>query len=203
MYPLVLLLVVATLYRRAPYWYALAGVAAGAFVAGLFINPPYGIAPEDNLLYSRVVRMQQAAIAELGKTYPGDSVLTAWPVSDELTKPELGYVKKPWQVCAIDDFTSSHIEQAAAEPEKYSAALVFSTKYDPPPLVNVWPFTQRTDERYFGLHHDLTPDEIAQRLGGKVVWRRDDSGMWAAVIGLNRPVVTQPRAGASTERGQD
>ena len=203
MYPLVLLLAVTTLYRRAPYWYALATVAAGAFVAGLFINPPYGIAPEDSLLYSRVVRMQQAGIAELRRMYPGDAVLTAWPATDELTKPELGYVKKPWQVYAIDDFTSSHIEQAASEPGKYSAALVFSTKYDPPPLVNVWPFSQRADERYFGLHHDLSPDAIAQRLGGKVAWRRDESGMWVAVIGLNRPVVTQPRSDASTERGQD
>jgi hypothetical protein len=178
-------------------------VAAGAFVAGVFINPPYGIAPEDNLLYSRVVRMQQAGIAELGRMYPGDTVLTAWPASDELTRPELGYVKKRWQVCSIDDFSSSEIEQAAAEPGKYTAALVFSTKYDPPPLVNVWPFSERMNERYFGLHHDLTPDAIAQRLGGKVVWHRDEAGMWVAVIGFDRPVVAQRSAGASAEIGRE
>jgi hypothetical protein len=203
MYPLVLLLAVATLYRRAPYWFALAAVATGAFAAGLFINPPYGIAPEDNLLYSRVVRMQQAGIAELGRMYPGDTVLTTWPASDELTRPELGYVKKRWRVCSIDDFSSSAIEQAAAEPEKYAAALVFSTKYDPPPLVNVWPFSERMNEQYFGLHHDLTPDAIAQRLGGKVVWHRDEAGMWVAVIGFDRPVVAQRSAGASTQRGRE
>lgn len=202
MYPLVLLLAVATLYRRVPYWYALAAVAAAAFVAGLFIDPPYGIAPEDNLLYARVVRMQQAGIAELSKINPGDAVLTAWPVSDELTKPELGYVKKPWQVCTIDDFTSSQIEQAAAEPGKFAAALVFSTKYDPPPLIDIWPFSERMDEQYFGLHHDLTPDAIAERLGGKVVWRKDQAGMWIAVIGLNRPVVTKQPAATTAARGQ-
>lgn len=189
MYPLVLLLAVTTLYRRVPYWPALAAVAAGAFVAGLFINPPYGIAPEDNLLYARVVRMQQAGIAELGKLYPQAAVLTAWPASDELTRPELGYVKRPWEVCAIDDFSAAEIERAGGETGKYEAALVFSTKYDPPPLVNVWPFSQRMDERYFGLHHDLLPGAIARRLGGKVVWRRDDAGMWIAVIGFNRPAV--------------
>ena len=187
MFPLVLLLAVATLYRRVPYWFALAGVAAGAFVAGLFINPPYGIAPEDNLLYARVVRMQQAGIAELSKVYPGAAVLTAWPASDELRRPELGYVKKPWQVCPIDDFSAAQIDRASGEPGKYAAALVFSTKYDPPPLVNVWPFSRRMDERYFGLHEDLRPGAIARRLGGKVVWRMDEAGMWIAVIGFDRP----------------
>jgi 4-amino-4-deoxy-L-arabinose transferase-like glycosyltransferase len=186
MYALVLLLAVTTLYRRVPYWYALAAVAAGAFVAGLFINPPYGIAPEDNLLYTRVVRMQQAGIAELGKLDPGAGVLTAWPSSDELRRPELGYVKRPWEVCAIDDFSAAQIAKADADLGKCTAALVFSTKFDPPPLVNVWPFSRKMDERYFGLHRDLTPEQIAQRLGGKVQWRRDEAGMWIAVIGFSR-----------------
>lgn len=201
MYPLVLFWAVTTLYRRVPYWPAFAAVAAGAFAAGLFINPPYGIAPEDNLLYARVIRMQQAGIAELAKRDPGAAVLTAWPASDELRRPELGYVKKPWQVCAIDDFTSGQIRQAAAEPGKYAAALVFSTKYDPPPLLEFWPFTQRMDERYFGLHRDLAPGAIARRLGGKVVWRMDRAGMWIAVIGFNRPDVAQMRARRGQENG--
>jgi 4-amino-4-deoxy-L-arabinose transferase-like glycosyltransferase len=200
MYPLVLLLAATTLYRRVPYWFALAAVAGGAFVAGLFINPPYGIAPEDSLLYARVVRMQQAGIAELGKLDPGAPVLTAWPASDELRRPELGYVKKPWQVCAIDDFSAAQIDLAGAEPGKCQAALVFATKYDPPPLVNVWPFSRGMDKRYFGLHDDLTPSAIARRLGGKVQWRMDDAGMWIAVITLGQPVVTRT---VSPERGRD
>jgi hypothetical protein len=187
MYPLVLLAAVTTLYRRVPYWYALAAIAAGAFMAGLFINPPYGIAPEDNLLYARVIRMQQAGIAELGRVDPGATVLTAWPATDELTRPELGYVKRPWQVCAVDDFSAAQMQQAESEAGKYQLALVFSTKYDPPPLVNVWPFNRKMDEEYFGLHHDLQPGAIARRLGGRVVWRMDSEGMWIAVIGFQRP----------------
>jgi hypothetical protein len=167
------------------YWYGLTLLSAGAFVAGLFVNPPYGFAPEDNLAYAHVIRMHQAGIAQLRKLYPAATVLTAWPVSDELTKPELGYVKQPWEVCAIDDFTVGEIARAAAEPEKYSAALVFSTKYDPPPL---FPHLsgEALDERYFGLHHDLSPDRIAQQLGGTLVWRRDDDGLWIALIRFNR-----------------
>ena len=54
MYPLVLLLAVSTFYRRVPYWQALAVLSAAAFVTGLFVNPPYGFAPEDNLAYAQV-----------------------------------------------------------------------------------------------------------------------------------------------------
>ncbi len=187
MYPLVLLVAVSTFYRRVPYWHGLALLSAAAFVVGLFINPPYGFAPEDNLAYARVVRMHQAGIAELARTYPGAAVLTAWPMTDELTHPELGYVKQPWDVVAIDDFSAAQIGRAAQEPQAYSAALVFSTKYDPSsPLVKLG--GEALDERYFGLHHDLPPEMIAQQLGGTMVWKRDDDGMWIALIRFNHPV---------------
>jgi hypothetical protein len=45
-----------------PYWQGLALISAAAFIVGLFINPPYGFAPEDNLAYARVVRMHEAAL---------------------------------------------------------------------------------------------------------------------------------------------
>ena len=187
MYPLVLLLAVTTFYRRVRYWQGVALFSAAAFVTALFINPPYGIAPEDNLLYAHVIRMQQAGIAELNKLAPGATVLTAWPATDELTHPELGYVKHPWGVWPIDDFTSAQINRAAAEESKYSAALVFATKYDPPPILNIWPFTVGMDERYFGLYKDLQPRAIARRLGGTVAWRMNDDDMWIAVIEFPRP----------------
>jgi hypothetical protein len=190
MYPLVLFLAVSVLYRRVPRWYALALLSAFAFVAALFIDPPYGFAPEDNLSYVRVVRMHQAGIAQLTKRYPGATVLTAWPMTDELTHPELGYVKQPWDVFAIDDFTAGQIARAAQDPEKYSAALVFSTKDEPPsPFLDLG--GEKLDERYFGLHHDLPPDLIARQLDGTLVWRLDDHNLWIALIRFNHPVEAQ------------
>jgi hypothetical protein len=186
MYPLVLLLAVSTFRRRVPYWPALAVLSAMGFVAGLFVNPPYGFAPEDNLTYAHMIRMHQGAIARLTNLYPGATVLSAWPVTDELRRPELGYVKGPWDVWAIDDFSEPQIERAAAEPGRYSAALVFSTKYDPPPLVVLGPQSQVLDERYFGLHHDLSPEVIARRLNGTVAWKTENDGMFAGVLRFNR-----------------
>jgi 4-amino-4-deoxy-L-arabinose transferase-like glycosyltransferase len=189
MYPLVLLLAVTAFYRRAPYWQGLAVFSAAAFVLALFVNPPYGFAPEDNLAYAHVVRLHLAGIYQLEHRYPGATVLSAWPMTDELRRPELGYVKEPWDVEAIDDFSEAQIARAQAEPEKYSAALVFSTKYDPPsPLLSLGPWSRALDERFFGLHHDLPPELIAQQLGGTMVWKRDDDGMWVALIRFDRQV---------------
>jgi 4-amino-4-deoxy-L-arabinose transferase-like glycosyltransferase len=187
LYPLVLLVAVTTLYRRVPYWHALAGFSAAAFVAGIFINPPYGFAPEDNLTYARVIRLHQAGIHQLDARYPGATVLSAWPVSDELTRPELGYLTQPYAVYLVPDFTASGIALAAEDPEKYSAALVFSTKLDPhSPFFTLGATSRSADERYFGLHHDLPPEEIARELHGDLVWQQQDHGQWIALIRFNR-----------------
>jgi hypothetical protein len=187
MYPLVLLVAVTTFYRRVPFWQGMAVISAAAFVAGLFVNPPYGFAPEDNLAYAHVVRLHLAGIAQLKKQFPGSTVLTAWPMSDELTKPELGYLKEPFEVYRLEDFSEGQIMRASQEPEEYSAALVFSTKAEPkrplPGLASGW-----MEEKYFGLHHDLEPEAIARQLGGTLVWKKEDQGEWVVLIRFNRGV---------------
>jgi hypothetical protein len=192
MYPLVLLVVVTTFYRRVLKWQSLAVISAAAFILALFINPPYGFAPEDNLAYARAIRFQQAGIHQLEERYPGATVLSVWPLTDELKRPELGYVRQPFAVYLIDDFSAAEIARAAQEPEKFSAALVFSTKYDPPnPLFTLGPRSRALDERYFGLHYDLPPEEIARELHGDLVWKQEDQGQWIALIRFNRQFEAQ------------
>ena len=187
MYPLVLLVAVSTFHRRTRYWQLLAAFSAAAFVVALFINPPYGFAPEDNLTYAQVIRLHQQAIRQLTGRYPGSTVLTAWPVSDELTRPELGYVKAPYDVDRLEDFTAPQIVKAAQTPADYSTALVFSTKEEPAAL----PFhldSPAVEQKYFGLHHDLSPIEIASSLNGEIVWQHNDGLEWAALIRFNHAV---------------
>ena len=199
MYPLILLVAVTTFYRRVPYWQALAAFSAAAFVAGIFINPPYGFAPEDNLTYARVIRLHQAGIRQLDALYPGSTVLTAWPVSDELTRPELGYLTEPYAVYLVPDFTAAGLALAADEPDKFSAALVFSTKFDPhSSFFTLGARSRADDERYFGLRHDLPPEEIARQLHGDLVWQQQDHGQWIALIRFNRQFDAQLEGGWAT-----
>jgi hypothetical protein len=187
MYPLVILLAVTTLYRRAPGWQALTTVAGGAFVAALILNPPYRFAPEDNLAWTRMVRLHQAGAEELERRTPHATVLTAWPVSDELSRPELGYVTRPFAVTVVPDFTVDSMAQAARQPENYQAALIFNTKYDPPHVaLSAGHTSDEADQRYFGMHHDLLPESAAQALGGKLAWSSRDRGQWIGLVEFAR-----------------
>lgn len=188
-YPLVLLMCVNTFRRRLRGWLGLVALTLAAFVAGLFVNPPYRFAPEDNLAYSDMIRLQQAAIQQIETRYPGATVLTAWPASDELTKPELGYVSQPLSVVPIDNFSFAQVERAAQSPTSYTVALIFSTKYDPPHLLlSLGHRNQLYDQRFFSFHRDLSAAAAARLLGGSVVWRQQRKGQWAALIHFDRPV---------------
>lgn len=187
LYPLILLLCVSTWRRRVEQWPWIVALSTVAFLAGLFVNPPYRFTPEDNLTYRSLIIMQQQAIAQVIHRAPGGTVLTAWPATDELRRPELGYVRKPVHVIAIDNFSLSQIE-TASQLHNYDAALVFATKYELPNSLRWTHFgDEQWNKEYFGYHYDLPPTLIAKFLHGDVVWLAKTRGLWTAVLLFNRP----------------
>jgi hypothetical protein len=189
--PLVILALVATLWRRVRHWKLIVGAVAIAFAAGLFSNPPYGFTLEDNLAYRDYIVMHAEASRFLAMQYSGERVLTAWPASDELSRPWLGYVNdnvnQPFRVVRIEDFSASQIDVAARARDQFDVALVFSTKYQPAhPLLENWDGWQRIKEKFFGYHRDLVPEDIAQRIGGTIAYRKERNGQWIAVIAVER-----------------
>jgi hypothetical protein len=189
--PLVILALVSTLWRRVRYWKLIVTAVAIAFVAGLFINPPYGFSLEDNLAYRDYILLHADASHFMATRDSGKRVLTAWPASDELTRPWLGYINanasQPFRVLRIEDFSVSQIDVAARARDRFDVALVFSTKYQPPhALFDNWDAWQSIKEKFFGYHRDLLPEEIAQRLGGTIVYRKELNGQWIAVIAVDQ-----------------
>lgn len=191
LYPLILLLCVSTWRRRVLQWPWIVALSAIAFLAGLFVNPPYRFAPEDNLTYRSMILMQQHGIAQVLGRAPGGKVLTAWPATDELTRPELGYVRKPVPVVAIDNFSLEQIEAATHLPG-YDAALVFSTKYESENTPAWLRFGDAEWNReYFGYERALPPGAIARLLHGNIVWRAQSRGLWTAVLLFSRPQLAE------------
>ena len=160
------------------------------FLAALFINPPYAFAPEDNLTYRDFILLHQQAIRVIAQRYPSATVLTAWPATAELAHPDLGYTAHPFATTAIDNFSAPEILKASTAPETFDTALIFSTKWVPPPgrLSLTRAATQRSDARFYDFHRDLSPAEVAALLHGTVVWQASRSGEWAAVLHFNRIV---------------
>jgi 4-amino-4-deoxy-L-arabinose transferase-like glycosyltransferase len=189
MYPLVLLLTVAAVSARFRYWAWFPALGAAAFVPALVLPPPYRIAPEDTLAFRNAIELEQGAVNYVQQHYPDSTVLTAWPVSDGLRKPELGYVTRPMAVVPIDNFALTTLLNFSHEGKQYSTAIVFSTKYVPRGFALHWgTWGQREEQRYFGLYRDLSPEVVAQLMHGRVVWEQHRGAQTAAVLRFEHPV---------------
>ena len=183
--PLVIILSVSTLWRRLSYWRAAVACVALAFVAGWFWNPHYGFSPEDNLAYRDYVVLHQDGERFLEARYPMARVLTAWPATDEVTRPWLGYITRPMRVVRIENFTLDEMLSAADFRANYEVALIFSTKYEPGPAPwDHWRTWTEMKTRFFGFHRDLPPAAAAKILGGRAVFSEQRQGQWIAVIEL-------------------
>ncbi len=183
--PLVLTLWISTLWRRVLYWRFVVAIVCAAFIAAWFINPPYGFPFEDNLAYRDYTLLHEDAERFLREHRPAARVLTAWPASDELTRPYLGYVNAPIRVVQIDDFSLEQVMSAADARAQFDVALVFSTKYQPAhSLLEAWRPWERVKERFFGFHNDLPPAAVARVLSGEVIYSAARNGQWIAVIDI-------------------
>jgi 4-amino-4-deoxy-L-arabinose transferase-like glycosyltransferase len=186
-YPLILLVCVDLWRTRTQWWPVFATVTATAFISALWLNPPTSFAPEDNLTYRNMIVVHQEAIDFVVQHYPNATILTAWPVAADIFRPELGYVSRPLKAISIEDFTLPQVRKAAKEPERYDTAIVFTSHYVTPSFRQyLMAHPDSTRGREFEATRDLTPEEIAAILGGRIVWKDDRDGEWAAVLRFDR-----------------
>ena len=187
--PLVIIVCVSTLRRRVRMWRTVIALVAIAFIAALFVNPPYGFSLEDNLAYRDYIQLHQRAEQFLESRYPNARVLTAWPASDELARSYLGYVRRPMKVFRVEDFTVDELMSAKDVRSNFEVALVFSTKYEPPhSLFDQWRIWQEWKTRFFGYHRDVPPTAAAEILGGRLVYEDRRDGQWVGVIEMEQVV---------------
>jgi hypothetical protein len=197
--PLVVIICVSTIWRRMRQWPVIMGIVCAGFVLAWFVNPPYPFTLEDNLAYRDFVLLHQRAAALVAAHHPGERVLTAWPATDELSHPYLGYTRMAVPVVPLEDFSAPQLLAAAHDTSQYDIVLLFATKYQPPhDLFRGFALWQRWQTRFFGYHHDLPPEMAAQLLGGRIIFRESRNGQWIALIAIERAenarVSSQPLA---------
>ena len=136
-----------------------------------------------------MIVLHQQAVRFIDLKYPTATVLTAWPATSELSRPEIGYTNHPMQTVAIQNFSLDQVQKAAADPGSYDLAFIFSTKWAPPAnRINLGRKNEPADSRYFDFHSDLSPADAAVLLHGEVVWQAHRKGEWAAVLHFSRIV---------------
>jgi hypothetical protein len=183
--PLVILICVSTIWRRVRGWQFVIGLVCVVLAAGLFINPPYVFAPEDNLSYRDYVMLHQEAAKFIGDQPQARRVLTAWPATDELSKPYLGYVEQPLEVIKLRDLSPEELE-SAARTASFDIAFVFSTKYEPPRRLWQPKFWENAQTSFFGYRRELIPEAAAGLLSGEIIFLKRRGGHWVAVIRVHR-----------------
>jgi hypothetical protein len=183
-YPLVIIIAMSTLRRRIVRWEWPAAVIVIFFGLGLFFDPPYRFAPEDNLTYRDFVQLHFRAARFLEQHERQSTILTAWPAKDELTKPYLGYVSSPFQVVSVPDFTLEQVMHARAVRGHYQVAYLFSTKYE----AGAWfrsELWERLNRRFFDYHQDIPPEIAAALLGGRIVFLARKKAEWVAIVEID------------------
>ncbi len=129
--------------------------------------------------------LHKAAANELAARFPHERVLTAWPASDELTRPYLGYVKQPLQVVRVENVSDLEMLRASHATDQFEIVLLFSTKWEPPhPLVSSLPFGRALQERFFDYHEDMDPQRAVGLLGGRILDYRNVNNEWIAIISI-------------------
>jgi hypothetical protein len=156
-------------------------VAAG-FVASWFINPPYPFAYENNLSYADFIRLHQQA-AEWLSSQPGHPrILTAWPATDELSHPELGYVKKPMRVVSVPGFAPPAFRNISGD--SFDLLYLYSRKWDPPSnWLRRYPLLARVD----GYTPPIRPVFLAFRYDLHLVATFKRRGQWVRIYAKAKP----------------
>ena len=166
---LTLVLMVETLPR--PVMRAAFVIVAAGFVASWFINPSYPFAYENNLSYVDFIRLHQQAAEWLSAQPDNPRVLTAWPATDELSHPELGYVKKPMRVVSVAGFSPPDFRPISGG--SFDLLYLYSRKWNPPSnWLLRYPWLARADgysppihPGFVAFRYDLHQVAVFQRRG--------------------------------------
>ena len=146
----------------------------GALFLGWFWDPPYPFPLENNLAMMDAIGLHKQA-AEFLERGHGRRIATAWPLSDEIARPDLGYVEHPLPVSRIPGFA---LKQLASFDAAATDVLVVYART--PPLEG-WPFADAV--RSF-LPHSLavaSDEQIRAGLGFVPVARLARGSQWLEI----------------------
>jgi 4-amino-4-deoxy-L-arabinose transferase-like glycosyltransferase len=189
LYPPLIILALSYIWRlRLPAAYACCLAAAACFVASWFLNPPYPFPFEDNLAYADFIRLHQqgaqflASLSERSSGGHGSSprILTAWPATNELETPDLGYVTQALHVVPVEGFAARDFE--SVQPESFDVLYYYSRKWEPPSnwlTRSAW--LEHLEARYFDYAPQLPESELQARFHLTRLARWERRGQWVAV----------------------
>jgi 4-amino-4-deoxy-L-arabinose transferase-like glycosyltransferase len=158
---------------------ATVAILAGTALSN-FINPPYPFPFEENLAFTDFLKLHADAADYIAHWYSNPVVYTAWPMSMELSRPELGFVTRTIRVESLPNLTTATLE--SLDWSKVQMLVVFSRNWDPPvnllrmasPLIPFW-------QSYYGFVPNATPEEARARVPFPVDQTFTRRGQWVDI----------------------
>ena len=151
-------------------------ITAICFIAGWFINPPYPFPYEDNLACVDFIRLHQQAAGFLSSHANNARILTAWPASDELTRPALGYVPQPLQVVPLPTFREDNFQ--GISPDSFDLLYFYSRGWSAP---DNWLRRHPQLDRIFDYTPAIPASELEQIFHLKLIAAFHERGQWVKI----------------------
>jgi 4-amino-4-deoxy-L-arabinose transferase-like glycosyltransferase len=198
--PLVLMAVILIWRLPRPLARSIMVLVSTCFVWAWFINPPYPFPLEDNLAYADFVGLHQQAAQLIEAQVPEIRVLTAWPATDELTRPFLGYVRRPVRVVAVEGFGRQDFR--GISPQSFDCLYLYSRRWEPAHnWLRSFPWLEDLQERYFDYQPQIPERELTDRFHLRLLASFAKRGQWVRIYQTSmKPNAAQKESGFANER---
>ena len=179
--PVYYLSLVALIWRFPKPWArGILTLAAACLVSAWFINPPGPFPYEDNVSYADFIQLHQQAAAFLEKQPRQPRILTAWPASDELTQPFLGYLNRPLRVVPLGKFEPEDFR--SVRPDSFDLLYLYSRSWEPPRnWLDRSPWLRRLGRHYFDYSTQVLPETLMDRFHLMLVQQFERRGQWVRI----------------------
>lgn len=173
--------------------------ASAALMTGLmlsnFINPPYPFPYEDNLAFADFVRLQTSGAAFLNRWFADAKITTAWPLTRELSRPELGYVNRKMEVQTLRNLTPQTL--TPLDWQNVDVFVGFSRTWDPPFSYTHFAPVRRFWQKFYGFSPNSTRDALRNRVPFPLLAHFESRGQWLDIYVNPRTPLSSPTVRAA------
>jgi hypothetical protein len=148
-------------------------------IASLWWNPPWPFPLENNLAFTDFIRVQKDAAEYVAWNYSSRTIYSVWPFTDEVRRPEMGYVPARMKAVGIPNFHLSSI--ASLKDKNVDVLVVYSQTWEPHTSVMRIEWIRTLLARYYGYEPQVTTGDIERELGLHSVALFERRGQWVEV----------------------
>lgn len=158
-------------------------VASVVLLAGLaasnWINPPYAFPFEENLAFADFLRLHRDAADHIEHWFADPVVRTAWPMSAELSRPELGFTPRKLRVETLPDMSPATL--GSIDWSKTEIVVVFSRDWEPGAHLRRWLPVGKLWNDIYGFVPNATLEESRARIPFPIDATFTRRGQWVDV----------------------